>query len=134
MEITKLFEQYETMLKEQCALDDLNLKDVQMKLPANKHYWASRCIAHKRDLAKLQRQKDDIKREMIKRIGEEAEVELSKTALDRKISQLDEVRKFDKEIEDMEQLILFVEKAEKIVQGMGWDIKNIIELQKLETL
>ena len=134
MEIQPLFAQYEKLLKEHVQLDDLSLKEQQLRLPGNKHYWASRCITHKQDLAKLKRQREKTKKEFIEKISSTSDVELSRVAIGAKVNQLDEIQTLDKEIEQMEMLILYVEKAEQIMKSMSFDIKNLIDLQKLETI
>ena len=134
MEIDKLFTQYQTTLADQTKLDDLNLKEAQLKLPGYKHYWAGLIIKHKRDLANLKKQKDTKKEELVERIKTTEEVELSRLAIANKVNLLPEIKTLDQEIEAMEQLILYVEKAEQILKGMSFDIKNIIDIQKLENL
>jgi hypothetical protein len=134
MQIEPLFEQYQKRLEEQTKLDDLNLKEAQLKLPGYKHYWAGLIIKHKRDLAHLKQQKEAKKEELVEKIKTTEDVELSRLAIANKVNVLPEIKAFDNEIEAMEQLILYVEKAEQILKGMSFDIKNIIDIQKLENL
>lgn len=134
MQIEPLFEAYQKRLEEQTKLDDLNLKDAQLKLPGYKHYWAGLIIKHKRDLTHLKQQKETKKDELVERIKSAEEVELSRIAIANKVNVLPEMKALDQEIEAMEQLILYVEKAEQILKGMSFDIKNIIDIQKLENL
>jgi len=134
MEIQPLFEQYQAQLAEQVKLDDLSLKEQQLKLPGYKHFWASRCIIHKQDLAKLKRQREKTKNELIEKLSATNDIQLSKVALNAKIYQLDEIQVFEKEIEQMEMLIEYVEKAEQIMKSMSFDIGNLIKIQQLETM
>lgn len=134
MEIQPLFDKYQKLLAEQVKLDDLSLKEQQLKLPGYKHYWASRCITHKQDKARLRREREKTRKELRKRIEDEAEVEISFRAIDSKVDQLDEIQNFEQEIEQMEMLIEFVEKAEQIMKSMSFDIGNLIKLQQLETM
>lgn len=134
MDISQLFQQYKELLQEHCALDELNLKESQLKLPAHKHFWAGKCIMHKRDLTKLKRQREMIKKELVEKIAAEPDVEISKMAIANKVNQLPEIQEIDREIEDMETLILYVEKAEQIFKSMSFDIGNLINIQKLEQL
>ena len=134
MEIQPLFDQYEKMLKSQVQLDDISLKEQQLKLPGYKHYWASRCIVHKQDLVKLKRQREKTKQDLVEKVSASGDVELSKFAISTKVNNLDEIQKFDKEIEDMDLLIEFVEKAEQIMKSMSFDIGNLIKIQQLETM
>lgn len=134
MDIKDLFEEYQEMLKSQTELSDLNLKEAQLKLPGYKHYWAGLIIKHKRDLAHLKQQKETKKEELVEKIKTTEDVELSRLAIANKVNVLPEMKVLDQEIEGMEQLILYVEKAEQILKGMSFDIKNIIDIQKLESL
>lgn len=134
MEIQPLFDKYQRLLAEQVKLDDLSLKEQQLKLPGYKHYWASRCITHKQDRARLIREREKTRKELRKRIEEEAEVEISFRGIDFKVDQLEEIQVFEREIEQMEMLIEFVEKAEAILKSMSFDIGNLIKIQQLETM
>ncbi len=134
MGINELFVQYKSLLDEHTKLDELNIKEVQLKLPAYKHFWAGKCIIHKRDLITLKRKREKIKKNLVDKIATEPSIELSKIAITNKVNQLPDIQNIDAEIEDMEVLILYVEKAEQIFKSMSYDLKNLIDLQKLEQL
>ena len=51
-----------------------------------------------------------------------------------KLTKNDELQNINIKIKDYEFVIEYLEKVEKIMGGMGFDIKNIIEIQKLEQL
>lgn len=134
MNVGELFQQYRDLLEEHTKLDEINLKEAQLKLPGYKHFWAGKCIIHKRDLHRLKRQRETLKKQLVDKISAEPSVELSKAAITNRVSQLPEIQNIDKEIEDMETLILYVEKAEQIFKSMSFDIKNLVDIQKLEQL
>ena len=58
---------------------------------------------------------------------------MPKSALDKKIDGSEEILKIVEEIEDTEIMIEYFEKIETIFRSMTYDMKNIIEINKLET-
>jgi len=95
-----IIEKYEAEIKEDAHVDELNVKDVAMRLPAIKHKWVSRLIYHKRQVSKLSNELDNI-------------VDLS-------------IREYHRSIVD------YLEHVESIFRYMTNDIKNVIEIMKLE--
>lgn len=125
--------QYIKELEEDLKIDDLDLKNYTMKLPGIKHKWAGRCIRHKIELNDLKLEKDKRKKQLIKQINETASVKLSAPAIERVIEDSDETKALNKKIKDLELVIELLEKAEKTLASASYDIKNLIEIIKLET-
>lgn len=125
--------QYIKELEEDLKIDDLDLKNYTMKLPGIKHKWAGRCIRHKIELNDLKLEKDKRKKQLIKQINETASVKLSTPAIERVIEDSDETKALNKKIKDLELVIELLEKAEKTLASASYDIKNLIEIIKLET-
>jgi len=129
-----IIDQYNDELKEHLVIDELNLKDVQMLLPGRKHLWVGRLMRHKQQLNNLKKLKKETLERITKKIQEASSVRLSIPAAEKAAWTSQPIKDINLKIEEEEILIEFLEKVEKIFGGMSYDIKNIIEIQKLETL
>lgn len=127
-------DQYNNELKEHLVLDEFNIKDAQMKLPGRKHLWVGRLMRHKQEKNNLIAKKRQLIEKLTKSIQEQSTVRLSVPAAEKVAWNTEPIKKINSEIAEHELLIEFLEKVEKIMSGISYDIKNIIEIQKLETM
>ena len=127
-------DQYNNELKEHLVLDEFNIKDAQMKLPGRKHLWVGRLMRHKQEKNNLIAKKKQMVEKLTKSIQEQSTVRLSVPAAEKVAWNTEPIKKINSEIAEHELLIEFLEKVEKIMSGISYDIKNIIEIQKLETI
>lgn len=128
-----LFEKYSTEFVEDTKLDELNIKERAMTIVAIKHKWVGRLMRHKIDLKKL----ENAKKQAVKKVSSglsKSNVELTKTAADRVALSNDLVVRIVAEMEKLELIVEYLEKIERILNSMTYDIKNVIDIQKLETL
>jgi len=130
----ELIERYREEIGKDLVINDFNIKDVQLKLPSRKHYWAARLIDAKIAHHKLIKRKKLLKDSISKRIINEAPVRVTQQTAEIAAEASDELQNITTEIKDYEFVIEYLEKIEKIMAGMGFDIKNIIEIQKMEQL
>ena len=61
-------------------LDDFNLKEVQMRLPARKHFWVARLIEAKIMRNTLFAKKKKLKKDLVKKVIEDSPVRINQTA------------------------------------------------------
>jgi DNA-dependent RNA polymerase auxiliary subunit epsilon len=130
----ELIERYKEEIGKDLVINDFNIKDVQLKLPARKHFWAARLIDAKISHHRLIKRKKTLKESIAKRIINEAPVRVTQQTAEIAAEASDELQNITTEIKDYEFVIEYLEKIEKIMAGMGFDIKNIIEIQKMEQL
>ena len=71
---------------------------------------------------------------MVTKIIAEAPVKLTQQTAEIAAESTDELTAITDSIKEYEFIVEYLEKVEKIMSGMGYDIKNIIEIQKLEQL
>lgn len=128
------FDKCDEELKNDTKIDELNLLQKQLMLPGIKHKWVSRLINQKRHLNSLIRKKKNT------RVAVHAALEkdgiptgLPKASLDKKIDSSDSIQRIDQEIEETEVAIEYLEKVEHILRSMTYDVKNIIDINRLET-
>jgi len=114
-------------------VDNFNILDVQMRLPAIKHKWVGRLMRHKFEVKELRKQKEKLIRELTNKLISESPVKIAEPVAEKKVSKVDSVLKIDAEIKEAYLLIEYLEKVEKIFSSMTFDIKNVTEIMKLET-
>lgn len=130
----ELIERYKEEIGKDLVINEFNIKDVQLKLPSRKHFWAARLIDAKITHFKLVKRKRSLKESIAKRIINEAPVRVTQQTAEIAAESSDELQNITIEIKDYEFVIEYLEKVEKIMSGMGFDIKNILEIMKMEQL
>ena len=114
-------------------VDNFNILDIQMKLPAIKHKWGGRLMRHKVEVKDLRRTKEDLIITLASKLMSESPVKVAANLAEKKVSKVDSVLQIDQKIKDIYILIEYLEKVEKIFSSMTFDIKNVTEIMKLET-
>lgn len=135
-----IIEQYQAELEKDMHVDELNVTQVALMLPAIKHKWVARLINAKLKISKLESLKKETREKIFNSKKADASTQhlkLSNIAIDRSIDS-DEIFKknsvkIDEEIEYQKLVVLYLEKIENIFKNMTFDIKNIVDLTKLET-
>jgi hypothetical protein len=105
-----------------------------MKTPARKHYWVSKLIRHKQNLLKLRILRDNLKKEVVQKIIEESPVKVTIPVAEKASYKHEKMKEISEKISNEELIIEFLEKTEKTFSAVGFDIKNIIEIMKMEQL
>jgi len=129
-----LLKRYKEEIGKDLVVDDFNIKDVQQKLPSRKHFWVARLIDAKIELSQLQKRKKKLKTLLAQKISAESSVSLSQSVILNAVDNSDDMEKINDSIKEYEYIIEYLEKIEKIMSTMHWEIKNIVEIQKLEQL
>ncbi len=130
----ELLKRYKEEIGADLIITDFNIKDIQLKLPSRKHFWAARLIDAKITLQSLHKKKKNLKKTLVTKIIAEAPVKLTQQTAEIAAESTDELTQITDSIKEYEFIVEYLEKVEKIMSGMGYDIKNIIEIQKLEQL
>jgi hypothetical protein len=129
-----MFEEFNKELQEDTKIDQINLLDKQMMLPAIRHKWVARLIEYKRKLNSLNRKKKTLKDSVLDSLREKGiPTGIPKASLDNKINSSDVVLKIQEDIEEVEIIIEYLEKVELIFRSMTYDYSNIVKLISLET-
>lgn len=128
-----LLEDYIKELENDLKIDELTLKEYQLKLPGIKHKWAGRCIRHKLELNDLRKKRERIKKTVVDQIQEQSPVKLAVPVIERTAEKHSEIIEIDSQIKQIELIVELLEKAEKTLSSASYDIKNLIDIIKLET-
>ena len=132
--MSDILNKYLEEASQDAALDVFTVKDVQSKLPAIKHKWVGRLIRAKQKLNSLRDQKDELKTNMMNLAKEKASYKVADNILEKSIAKSSNIIDIDKQIQEYRLIIDFLERTEKIFSSMTFDIKNLTEVMKIETL
>ena len=120
-------------LENDLKIDELNLKDYQLRLPAIKHKWAGRAIRLKLDIINDTKEIEKLKRFLTDEIQKNAPVKLTPSAISAAVEKHTEYKQGMSKIAQKKLIIELLEKTEKTLSSVTFDIKNLIEIIKLET-
>lgn len=127
-------EQYIKEMEKDVFFDDFTIKETQMKLPAIKHKWVGRLVRHKQQLHVLRRDFDRVKKKLVEDAKASSTYQVTTPALEKIVVKHDKLINMQQMITDQELIIELLEKAEKLFSSMSFDLKNLIEIMKMETL
>ena len=128
-----ILENYIIELEKDVRLDQFNIRDCQMKLPAYKHKWVGRLMRHKHEIVKLNQQKYALKKKVAEKIQSSTTYKVTKPVAEKAAANHGSIVDITHRIEELNVLIEFLEKAERILSSMTYDIKNLVEIMRLET-
>lgn len=129
-----LLEKYIQELSEELKIDEMNISEVQRRLPARRHFWIARLINHKRDLNSLQRKRRKRGVEIAEGVRKGSAVRVTIPESIKIANQSEEIKDIDDEIREIELIIEFLEKTEKNLDKVSWDIGNIVKLMQMEMM
>ena len=132
MNIDEIIEQYTIESSIDTNIDRLNVTDIQEKLVNNKHKWSARLINHKIKLNKYKANRLAILEEKIDEYQNTQPVMVNRSIAEKAVSKKKDIRSIDYKIENEILIIQHVENIYKNISFATNDIKNIVELMKLE--
>ena len=130
----ELLRKYIEDITKDLQLDDFNIKESQMRLPARKHFWVARLMEAKIKRNSLFRDKKSLKKEVVKKVILDSPVRISQSAAESAAERHNSISKLNESISEQDTIIEYLEKVEKIMGHMHWEIKNIIDINKMEQL
>ena len=130
----ELLKRYKEEIGNDLIINDFNIKDVQLKLPSRKHFWVARLIDAKIEHSRLLKKRKQLKNALVKKIMNESPVKLTQATAESAAETTDELQTINDSIKEYDFIIEYLEKVEKIMSSMHWEIKNIVELNRLEQL
>ena len=129
----QLIKKYQAQYEEFCRIDDFNLDERAKRVPAEKHFWVCRLIDAKIEKDRLYKLKASTKNTLQKKIMEESPVILNKQILD-DIEKSTSLENINQQIKNQEYVIEYLEKLVSQVTFIGNDIKNMVEIKKMQEM
>jgi len=129
----ELLEKYITELDADVKIDQFNLKEVQLALPGIKHKWSGRLVRHKIDLNELNLKRSLKLTEIVNQIEYQSPAPLPKPIIEKNALKHSALFEIDTQITYTKLIIEFLEKTEKTLSSMTFDISNIVKIITIET-
>jgi len=133
MEIGDIINQYVDEASIDTNLDRLEVTSTQEQLIANKHKWSARLINHKIKLNNFKFKRSSLIDEYIKEYQDREPVRVNRSIAEKAVQNKKEIKIIDQKIQNEILIISFLENIYKNISFATNDIKNLIELMKLET-
>ena len=133
MEIGDIINQYLKEVSIDTNLDRLEVTSTQEQLVANKHKWSARLIHNKINLNNLKCKRYSLLEKYIADYQDKEPVRVNKSIAERAVENKKEVKALDLKIQNESLIISFLENIYKNISFATNDIKNLVELMKLET-
>jgi hypothetical protein len=128
MEILKKYqEQYTEFVK----IDAFNLEDRARRVPAEKHFWVCRLIDAKIERERLFKKKATTRHAAQKKLLEDAPVSLNKVTMD-DVDKSPSMEAINEKIKEYDYIVEYLDRVVGQITYIAQDIKNIVDLQKLE--
>lgn len=132
--IMELYNRYKREIQEEVKIDGFNIKEVAMLVPSKKHFWAARLNDHRIEIADLKTKKAKILRALVEKADASSPVKLSKVNLEKMIEEMPEIQDLESKIKEQEHIITYLEDERWTFSKLTEDVKNVIEVMKLEQL
>jgi len=128
---SNLLSKYQLQYTEFCDITDFNLEQRAKRVPAEKHFWVSRLIETKIAKGKLIKEKKKLWNDEATKMIESSPVSnITKKTLENIDTPL--LSEINDKIQELEYLIEYLELLVKSVSFIAQDIKNIIDIKRLE--
>jgi len=128
-----LIEKYNEEIKKHVSVDEFNMKQVQLDLPAVRHYWVGRLMFHKQEINKLKKLRKQAQQKITEKIEIDAPVGLNSKTLEDARNNHPVIYKINEQIAEHELVVEYLSKIETNFRSLSYDIKNLIEIIRLET-
>jgi len=130
----ELLKKYMDEIGQDLVVDDFNLKEVQMRLPARKHFWVARLMDAKVEKNRLLLKKKRLKKELTKKVITESPIKISISTAEQHAERHETILQITELINEYIVIVEYLEKCEKVLSSMSFDLKNIVEINKMEQL
>lgn len=119
-------------ITEDLKIDRMNLDEKTLRIPSIKHFWVAKLYTTKIRILTLEKKKkariDELKNGYVSEIG------LSKTGMMQNLNSDEQIMKINEEMEELKLIVDYLEDAKFVLGRVTDDLKNRIELEKVERL
>jgi hypothetical protein len=127
------FEKIVQDIEKDLKIDRMNMDEKSLQIPSIKHYWIAELYRSKIKIQALERKKKDL----FKAFAESdrvMEIGLSKDAIQRQFNSTKKVQEINEQLEELKIIVEYLEDAKFVLGRVTDDLKNRIELEKVERL
>ena len=131
--LTKRLKELTEELESDLKLNEINLKEQSLKSPAIKSKWLAISFEEQRYLNKLEDAVEKAKEEYIQNHGDIKNKH--KFINQKEAERSDKVISIEKAIKNQKEVVRYCQEILKVViSGYGWDVRNSIDLTKIENM
>jgi len=132
MDVGDIINQYLEEANLDTDLDRLEVITTQERLVNNKHKWSARLINHKINLSNFKFKRESSLEDRITEFQNTEPVRVSRVIAERAVRNKKEIKILDLKIKNEQLIIDYLENIYKNISFATNDIKNLVELMKLE--
>lgn len=125
-----MLEQYAKELEQDLELTLLNIKDRQLSHPNIRHKWLFRLIQHKKNVARIREDIEDLTNDLTDKEFKISKISLPK--LKAKIEKDPSCIDYKRKLKNEQQIVEYLEGVQSILSSMSYDMKNVVDILKLE--
>lgn len=129
------WEQFEKIVKDiekDLKIDRMNMDEKSLQIPSIKHYWVAELYRSKIQIQKLEK----AKKERMKQVqaNQVSEIGLSKSSIMAQVNNDELIIKINDKLEELKIIVEYLEDVKYVLGRVTDDLKNRIELEKVERL
>lgn len=132
--MNEMLNNYIQQIKNDLEINQINVADVARKLPARRHHWAARLIEHKIKINELEKQKSKIIKDVTSKLNKESPVVISSKTIQNTAESSADIQSINEQIATNKLIVEFLEQVQKNFFSASHDVRNIVEIMKLEQL
>lgn len=119
-------------------LDQLNLREMELRAPSLKGKWSEMRWRHRAKLFNVKQTRDDmVNPNMVRMVREKKETEghsMTLKSAELLIKNSSKYKELNGKVERLEIICGFLESCEKNMQSIGFDIKNLVDTIKIDEM
>ena len=127
------FEKIVQDIEKDLKIDRMNMDEKSLQIPSIKHYWIAELYRSKIQIQVLEKKKKDLFKAFTES-DRVMEIGLSKDAIQRQFNATKKVQEINDKLEELKIIVEYLEDAKYVLGRATDDIKNRIELEKVERL
>lgn len=129
-ELTEIKQEYDQDIE----FDEFKIREIQLKIPALKAKWAAKLSVTEATYYEWKEKRNLLFDALLHEIDTTTDKPLTNNTKELMVKRDSRYKKVSEKIKSMEIIIKFLERIDRNVQGMTWDLKNILEELKLENM
>lgn len=129
------WEQFEKIVKDiekDLKIDRMNMDEKSLQIPSIKHYWVAELYRTKIQIQKLEKAKKERMKQV--QVNQVSEIGLSKTSMMAQVNSDELIIKINDKLEELKIIVEYLEDVKYVLGRVTDDLKNRIELEKVERL
>lgn len=117
---------------EDIEFDEFNLREIQLKIPSLKAKWSAKLSINEALYHEWKEKRDLVLIAIMKEIETKTDAPIAKTTLEVMAKKDPRYKKVLEKMRSLDIINKFLERVERNIQSMTWDMKNVLDELKIE--